>query len=273
MIGLMQGRLTESKSGKIQEFPKFSWEDEFPLLKELEINYLEWTVDWEDYESNPIFTKDLQFKILRLCQKYSIKIETITLDNFVEAPLGFKHSATGKTSNLSHFDWILSKLEGTNIEILVIPLVKESGISNQADLQNLIKLLPELQTRVSRSSKKIAFECEFDLVTLNHLVKSFSYFPNIGFNFDIGNSASLGNDPEQEIYLLGKKIFNVHVKDRKLGGETVPLGQGNANFNTVFPAIRSIGYNSRYILQAARSKSISDFNLIKKYKEFCENLG
>ena len=45
---------------------------------------------------------------------------------------------------------------------------------------------------------------------------------------DIGNSASLGLNPLDEFEAFGDRILNVHVKDRVLGGTTVPLGLGNA---------------------------------------------
>ncbi len=273
MIGLMQGRLTSSNSGKIQEFPKSSWRSEFPLMNQLGISHMEWTVDWKDYKFNPIFLAHEQFEILQLCQENSVSITSITLDNLVEAPLGFKNYSTGKATSIIEFVWILDRLENTDVRILVVPLVKESGLSNFSDLQQLILLLPELESQVSSRSMKIAFECEFDLSILHYLVDCFSPFPNIGFNFDIGNSAAIGNNPETEVRLLGEKIFNVHIKDRNLNGKTVPLGQGNANFNVAFSTLKSVGYESRYILQAARSEEVSDFSLIMGYLEFCEGFG
>jgi L-ribulose-5-phosphate 3-epimerase len=273
MIGLMQGRLTSSKSGKVQEFPETSWRSEFPLMNQLGISHLEWTVDWKNYKLNPIFSAHEQVEISQLCQDNSVSVGSITLDNLVEAPLGFKNCSTGRQSSLAEFTWILDRLENTDVRILVVPLVKESGLSNFFELQELILLLPELESQVSSKSMKIAFECEFDLSVLNYLVNSFSPFPNIGFNFDIGNSAAMGNDPEDEVRLLGDKIFNVHIKDRILNGKTVPLGQGNANFDIVFSTLKSVGYESRYILQAARSESTSDFSLVMSYLEFCESFG
>jgi hexulose-6-phosphate isomerase len=74
-------------------------------------------------------------------------------------------------------------------------------------------------------------------------------------NYDIGNSASLGFDPREELEAYGLKILNVHVKDRKLGGTTVPLGTGNANINFVLQKLQEIGYRGGLTMQAARGEN------------------
>ena len=55
-----------------------------------------------------------------------------------------------------------------------------------------------------------------------------------GINYDIGNSASLGYNHQEELKAYGKNIYNIHVKDRVLYGETVPLGEGHANFSLFY---------------------------------------
>ena len=77
-------------------------------------------------------------------------------------------------------------------------------------------------------------------------------------NYDMGNSASLGYDPRREIGLLGEYIINVHIKDRIRGGGTVPLGEGDTDFGTVFTELENAGYEHDFILQAARKDIFSD---------------
>jgi len=78
--------------------------------------------------------------------------------------------------------------------------------------------------------------------------------PLLKVNYDSGNSASLGYAPQEEFAAYGAKIGSVHIKDRVLGGGTVPLGQGNADFTALFRCLKEIGYSGDYILQVARSK-------------------
>ena len=65
----------------------------------------------------------------------------------------------------------------------------------------------------------------------------------------------MGFDPYEEFKAYGKRITNVHVKDRLLHGTTVPLGDGNANFEKVFQLLNDYSYEGNYILQTARSST------------------
>ena len=86
-----------------------------------------------------------------------------------------------------------------------------------------------------------------------------------GINYDTGNSASLGYDCSEEIRFYGKQILNVHIKDRKLYGSTVPLGYGNTNFNKIFQELNKISYRGNFILQTARAIDGDHQSVLLKY--------
>ena len=75
---------------------------------------------------------------------------------------------------------------------------------------------------------------------------------NVTVNYDIGNSAALGYDPIEEFKAYGYKISDLHIKDRLLGGESVPLGKGNANFSQIFDLLLKYEYQGIMIFQAYR---------------------
>ena len=54
-LGIIQGRLSPYTGGKIQSFPKNTWENEFILAKKLGLNTIELCLDSDDWEKNPIF--------------------------------------------------------------------------------------------------------------------------------------------------------------------------------------------------------------------------
>jgi hexulose-6-phosphate isomerase len=89
-------------------------------------------------------------------------------------------------------------------------------------------------------------------------------------NYDIGNSASLGFDPKEELDAYGQRILNVHVKDRKLGGTTVPLGTGNADINLVIQKLQEFGYSGGLTMQAARGEN--DVETAKNQLSYVRNL-
>ena len=85
-VGLMQGRLSSPVGGKIQSFPKKTWESEFEKAQKLSIKFIEWTLDHKNLSSNPLLQLSGQKKIKNLCQKNNIKIYSITGDCFMQKP-------------------------------------------------------------------------------------------------------------------------------------------------------------------------------------------
>jgi L-ribulose-5-phosphate 3-epimerase len=83
-------------------------------------------------------------------------------------------------------------------------------------------------------------------------------------NYDSGNSASLGYQVKSEFASYGNRIGSVHIKDRKLGGTTVPLGTGNADLQSVFRGLADLNYRGDYVLQIARSESGDEANWITR---------
>jgi len=50
------------------------------------------------------------------------------------------------------------------------------------------------------------------------------------------------------------------VKDRVLGGGTVPLGTGHTDFDVCFSLFEELNYTGPFILQAARSDEEMEWN-------------
>ena len=97
----------------------------------------------------------------------------------------------------------------------------------------------------------LSLETDLPPIEFLNIINSFDS-KNITINYDIGNSASLGYDPVEELTLYGDKITDIHIKDRVIGGDSVLLGEGDAMFNIVFSELRKIGYKGPLIMQAYR---------------------
>ena len=61
-------------------------------------------------------------------------------------------------------------------------------------------------------------------------------------NYDIGNSAALGYDLVEELDYYGKRITDIHLKDRVLGGGPVELGKGDADIYAFFNILKEFDY-------------------------------
>jgi len=97
----------------------------------------------------------------------------------------------------------------------------------------------------------LTLETDLSPESFKKLVLDFDH-PNIKINYDIGNSISNGFNPELELTILKKHIFNIHIKDRIFQGNTVTLGKGDVNFDVFFRTLAKINYEKDLIIQGAR---------------------
>jgi hexulose-6-phosphate isomerase len=268
----MQGRLSKSLSGKVQEFPSQTWDSEFILANKIGITAIEWTVDYDNYRSNPVFSKKIAPNIIELTEEFEISIPSITLDCFVVAPIHSVNEITGLRSNPEDLVWVANNICVPGLDTLVLPIVAEAGNFDKDTLKNLIDSLARSGDKIAGLGKRIAIECEFEIPLIAELLDALD--PKVfGINFDMGNSAAMGHSAKEEIEVCGNRIFNVHIKDRPFNGKTVPLGSGSVNFKEVADGLSKIGYNGNMILQAARSFVLPEVDEVANYVKFCKGLG
>ena len=268
-IGFMQGRLSNVVDGVIQEFPWKSWEDEFHIASEIDIHIMEWTLDQEDLYLNPLLTNKGQEKISHLCEIYSLKIPSLTGDCFMQSPF-WKSEGSEKKSLVSDFVAVVKACGKLGVGIIVIPLVDNGSLENSKQESALIDTLNEHDTLLKKSNVKIAFESDFAPQKLGEFINQLDS-ESFGINYDIGNSAALGFIPDEEFSHYGDRVINVHVKDRPLGQTTVPLGDGDSDFESVFKNLFKYNYKGNYILQTARDRAGRHSHVLKRYLEQTTN--
>jgi hexulose-6-phosphate isomerase len=115
----------------------------------------------------------------------------------------------------------------------------------------------------------VVFECDYPPRKLADFIAKFSEGV-FGVNYDIGNSAALGYDSAEEIAAYFPRILNVHIKDRVLGGTTVPLGTGNAKLGATIADLERRGYHGCYILQTARAADGDHAGVLTKYRDMAK---
>ena len=265
-IGFMQGRLSDPVDGQIQCFPWGNWEEEFKTARDIEIELMEWTLDDNKLFQNPLMTHDGYYKIKSLSKIFNLKIKSLTGDCFMQKPF-WKLSSPMADLYKNKFIKICEASSKLGIEIIVIPLVDNGSIENDIQEETLVNFLNDYSPNLKKLNLKVAFESDFEPKKLARLINRFSS-DRFGVNYDTGNSASLGFDPLEEFQEYGKYIINVHIKDRKFRGKTVPLNSGDVDFDLIFKGLKELKYNGNFILQTARAKDGGHSNIIKDYKEF-----
>ena len=229
---------------------------------------MEWTLDHENLYQNPLLTNEGRAEILHLQSLHDIKIGSLTGDFLMQAPF-WKEGQHQNVKLLDQFIDVINACSLLGIGLIVVPLVDNGAIETKREHDIAIYQFNELSDHIDEKNIKIAFEVDFEPQKLKRFIDHFD--PRLfGINFDTGNSAALGFNPEQEIELLHSHFKNVHIKDRPLNGQTVALGEGDADFDTIFHLLNLHGYDGNLILQTARANDGDHAKLISEYRQFVE---
>lgn len=250
-IGFMQGRLSPPVGGTIQSFPWETWRSEFEWGAQKGFPFLEWVFDTPRFQENPLWTAGGQALIRQAIAASGVTVDSVVGDYFMDHPL-FQGTLTEKKSAQDSLFRLIDACSEVGIGILEIPIMESASLTLAEEEDQLFNCL--MWARERSGPNGITFSLEMDLPPnkLACLLKRFQPL-GVGVTFDMGNSAALGFDPQEEIPLLMPFLTSVHVKDRRRNGVSVPLGQGDVRLRTVFELLRRFGYSGRFILQTART--------------------
>ena len=249
-IGVMQGRLLPKYQGRYQAHPLDYWQDEFPKAAELGLKCIEFILDFNNAELNPLLRDTGPDEILSLSEKTGIKVVTVCADYFMEAPLHHPDEGIAAQSQnvLGHLLTNGNKLGLTDI---VIPCVDQSSLTDDAAKERFIARLRPLEEAAEMYKINLSLETNLAPQPFAELLEHFGS-RRVTVNYDTGNSAAYGYDPVEELSCYGNKISDIHIKDRKLCAGSVLLGTGETQFGRFFEALHTLNYTGPFIMQAYR---------------------
>jgi L-ribulose-5-phosphate 3-epimerase len=249
-IGAMQGRLLPKYEGQYQAHPVGYWQKEFKVAQKIGLDCIEFILDYKDAEQNPLLKVGGVEEILEVWNNTGVAVHTICADYFMEVPLHAKDENEAVQSKK-----ILINLLQTSSELgitdIVIPCVDKSSLGNAEAVDRFADqirtILPDAE------EKNINLSLETDLAPQPFADLLSKLDSNcITVNYDIGNSASLGYNPVEELNAYGSRISDIHIKDRTLRGGPVVLGNGDADFKSFFKKLKEFNYLGPFIMQAYR---------------------
>lgn len=250
LIGIMQGRLSPPANGKIQAFPWDTWEQEFFQAKEIGFDLIDWVVDADNFYKNPLLTAHGAKSIEVLISKTGVRIGAVCAHYFVECPL-LRCSNSELKERLDVLDLLIECLSNIGIEYLEIPFLDNSAIKDEIELEQIIQVIKPRLDKAYQHGVTLAFETSLPPELFSAFLSRFDH-PAAKVTYDMGNSASLSYNPEEELESYGELVVTVHVKDRVLNGGSVPLGQGDTDFAACFSMLRAKNYAGPFILEVAR---------------------
>lgn len=249
-LGIMHGRLSPPENGRFQSFPSLSWRDEFPRAAEAGLAAIEWI--WEAYgaDVNPLATDAGVAEIKRLSERHGVAVRSVCADYFMDFPL-VRVAGDDLKQRRDALAWLIGRCGLAGITRIVIPFVDASRMETAEDQDQALATLASVLPEAEGAGVELHLETDLGPEAFAAFLAKLDH-PYIRVNYDSGNSASLGYAPLDEFRAYGERVGSVHIKDRVLGGKTVPLGTGSTDFAGLVQGLKDVRYGGEFILQAAR---------------------
>lgn len=247
-LGVMEGRLLSKYKGRYQAHPKGYWQDEFPLAVEVGLDLIEFILDYEDAEENPLLAPGGLAAISEVSARTGVAVRSICADYFMEAPL---HRPARAAEAAAVLDRLLDNAKVLGVSDIVIPCVDHSRMEDGTQEDALVLALTQALPKAETFGVNLSLETDLDPARFGALLARLPS-ARVTANYDMGNSASWGYDPDAEWQAYGHRVSDVHIKDRVLGGGSVVLGTGNADIPRVFALMRQYRFQGPLIMQAFR---------------------
>lgn len=249
-LGVMQGRLLPKYQGRYQAHPVGYWQQEFLRAAGLGLDCIEFILDFNDAEANPLLRPGGVDEIARLIEMSGVRVCTVCADYFMEAP---PHDPNEEIANqsVSILRRLLRSGKTLGLTDIVIPCVDQSSIRDPAAQELFLTRLLPVVDEAEVLGVNLSLETDLPPHPFAALLDRFNS-PHVTVNYDTGNSAALGFDPAEELACYGKHISDVHIKDRIKNGGSVVLGKGDAQFERFFRALHFFDYRGPFIMQAYR---------------------
>jgi len=264
----MQGRLLPPMEGRFQAFPRGRWAEEFPGAGAAGLDAIEWIYDSYGLAANPIETDAGVESMLDLSRKHGIAVRSICADYFMDFSF-VRATDAERTERIAHLVWLLSQARRVGITRIVLPFVDSSAIHDEADRDAVIDTLNRALPAAEAAGIELHLETSLGPDDFAALLARIPH-PKVRVNYDSGNSSSLGYRPAEEFAAYGERLGSVHIKDRVLHGTTVPLGQGDADFDAVFGGLKRLNYAGDIILQVARGVPGNEVEWARQNRAYVE---
>jgi L-ribulose-5-phosphate 3-epimerase len=267
---LVQGRAIPQTDNSLQYFPS-NWKEEFPIINKLGFSGIEWIYDKKSESSNPLLTETGRKEMLYLSKKNNVNLENIVFDWFLSYSFLQKNEFAQK-KNIEKFLNLMQNCADVGFKRIIFPLLDKNKINSDKEI---ITLITHFEKNIIKQLDILDIEIHFETLLSPEKEKSIMTLFNhkkIKICFDMGNSASVGFDPIQVINILDNDLGSVHIKDRKFGGSSVPIGQGDVKFQQIFRSLNEINFHGPISFQIYRNRASDNILLLQSNLTFINEI-
>lgn len=246
-IGIMQGRLSPAPIGRPQAFPRSTWRDEFARAAACGLDCIEWLITADGMADNPIWSDTGIAEIRALSAATGVRVATVCADCLIAQPL-VRQPAASLARHLALLERIVQRTAAAGAEVVVVPIIEDAAVRTRDELVALLAALTPIATQAIDRRVRIGLESDLPGILLRDVLDE-SGLSAIGVCYDVGNATARGGNLVADLAALGPHLFAIHLKDRRRGGTSTPLGEGDADFAAFAAALAAHGFSGPLILE------------------------
>ncbi|MFZ5894351.1 MAG: sugar phosphate isomerase/epimerase family protein [Myxococcota bacterium] len=246
-IGVMQGRLSPRPAGKLQAFPRHSWQREFSLAARIGFDAIEWIFEADHADENPIRSQAGRQEIKRAARSSGVAVRSVCGDYFmIERLVGETRESVERSRSVLRE--LIAQAAEIGAERILLPLLETSALPTEALKSEMVECLQSLAPVAEMHRVVLGLEMEIPGHEYAELIARVGH-PMVKAYYDVGNSSAQGFDVAVDVEPLLPKLHAVHIKDRRTHGVSVPIGRGDTNFPGFFRTLKRGGFGGDFLLQ------------------------
>jgi L-ribulose-5-phosphate 3-epimerase len=247
----MQGRLSASETGALQEFPRLGWEEEFPRAAAAGLSAIEWLYD-DARGGNPLETDAGIARLKDLSAANGVEVCSLCAHWFVRHPL--------RDKEFDRLELVLARCAAAGIPRIVLPFLEAGSIDDEGAFATTLRLA---LASAERSGTELLVESSLEPRRLATVLAGIAH-PLLRVNYDSGHAAP------SAIAVLGPWIRGVHLKDRDGSGANVPIGTGSVDFEAVLDGLAAAGFSGDLVLETPRPRPGEEIAAARQAVAFIE---
>ncbi len=232
----------------------WNFEKVFETASKLGFECIELNVDLGGGEHSFTYESDekLYSQVRELIKKYGVAVESVSTGAYWSTP-AFGSSDPAKSAEaVKVMRKQIEVARGIGADTILVVTSLDPVAGYKKSFENTIKIFRDMEDEIKEKGINIGIENVWNQFFLSpndaKYVLDAINNPYVGIYFDAGNMLEFGR-PEWWIEIIGKYIKKVHIKDFKksstyhLGGVWCALFEGDADFESLIPALKSAGYD------------------------------
>lgn len=210
-----------------------------------------------DFRSDILWTKEGRQKLLDLAAQTGVEVSSVCLgalwgQTFASDDEADRQRAAEVVSEAARFTPEL----GTRV--ILVPIVGVDGQADEVGTQRWIEGLRQCAPVAEQAGVILALEnvgrspakSAPAMLKVIQAVDS----PAVRAYYDVGNGASLGFDPLEELRLLGSRVAQVHIK----GARSAQLWENTLDMDAVARTLKEIGYDGYLVFETQATENPSE---------------